>query len=131
MFLKYNFLTITWSLIIIILCCIPGKEFPDASLFKIPHLDKIVHFTFYFVLSVVSVNYFSKQYSSQLSSSSAYFITFIYGLILGVAIEFIQHFFIPFRDGNALDGLANTTGSIFGLFIVKVKLLPNYFRLIK
>lgn len=121
MFFQYNLLTIIWSIIIIILCCIPGKEFPEASIFEIPHLDKIVHFIFYFTLSIIGV-----KGVSNLTNLPFLFIL-LYGLLLGIIIEFVQYFFIPFRDGNLFDALANILGSFVGLAFIHYKLVPNYF----
>lgn len=127
MFFRHNLLTITWSMIIIILCCIPGKEFPEASFFEIPHLDKMVHFTFYFVLIILSIRGFYRQFQFNFLSKYYFISAIIYGITLGIVIEFLQHYFIPFRDGNLLDALANILGSILGFLFVKYKLLPNYF----
>jgi VanZ family protein len=41
-------LTILWSLLIFILCFIPGREFPDVN---IPMADKWVHFVLFAVFS--------------------------------------------------------------------------------
>ena len=123
MFFRNNLLTIIWSIVIIVLCCIPGKEFPEASIFEIPHLDKIVHFTFYFILSIIGVKGISKQ------TKSPFLFILLYGVLLGVLIETAQHYSIPFRDGNIYDALANSLGSVLGLAVVYYKLAPNYFLL--
>lgn len=121
MFFQYNLLTIIWSIIIIILCCIPGKEFPEASIFEIPHLDKIVHFILYFILSIIGVKGVSKQ------TKFPFLYVLLYGVMLGITIEIVQNYFIPFRDGNLFDALANILGSGVGLTFIYYKLVPNYF----
>lgn len=129
MFIRHNLLAILWSIVIIVLCCIPGKEFPDASILKIPHFDKFVHFTFYFVLMVFTLKGLSEQNKIKTLANNFVFISLLYGISLGVIIEFIQHYFIPFRDGNLFDGLANILGSFLGLLFVKRRLLPNFLLL--
>ncbi len=42
--------TLVWGLTIFILCLMPASDLPEVRRF--PNLDKIVHFTFYFVLTV-------------------------------------------------------------------------------
>jgi VanZ family protein len=127
MFFQHNLLTIIWSVVIIVLCCIPGKEFPKASFFEVPHLDKIVHFSLYFVLIVFTTKDFLKQNKWRFLSKHSVLYSLVYGITLGIIIEVLQHYFIPFRDGNLLDAMANVLGSFLGLLFVRYKLLPNYF----
>lgn len=129
LFIRPNLLAILWSIIIIILCSIPGQEFPDTSFLDIPHLDKIIHFGLYCILSVVTVNGFYKQIRISLLAQSPYLFTIIYSISLGVVIEVLQHYIIPFRQGDIYDVLANAGGCIFGSILVFYKLVPHFFLL--
>ncbi|MCT4582003.1 MAG: VanZ family protein [Flavobacteriales bacterium] len=112
-----------------ILCSIPGQEFPDASFIDIPHFDKIVHFGLYFILSLVTIKGFYLQSSSTLLQQFPYLITLIYGTVLGLILELIQHHYIPFRSGDPLDLLANILGAITGAIGVHFRIVPRYFLL--
>jgi VanZ family protein len=131
LFIRTNLLAILWSVIIIILCSIPGQEFPDTSFIDIPHLDKIVHFFLFFVLSVVTVKGLSNQKSIKTLASSPYVYTLIYAVCLGTIMEPVQHYFIAFRQGDVYDTLANISGATVGTLFIHYRLAPNYFLLNK
>lgn len=131
MFFRYNLLTIVWSVIIIVLCSIPGQEFPDASFIDIPHFDKIVHFGLYFILSVVAIKGIQQQNRFKLLKSHPYLSILIYAVFLGVNLELIQYYYIPFRSGDILDMLANFIGAISGVFLIKLRFAPQYFLMEK
>ncbi len=131
MFFRYNLLAIVWSVIIIVLCSIPGQEFPDASFIDIPHFDKIVHFGLYFILSVVAIKGIQQQNRIKLLKSHPYLSIVIYAVFLGISLELIQHYYIPFRSGDILDMLANFIGAISGIFLIKLRFAPQYFLMEK
>lgn len=127
MFFRHNLLAIIWSIIIIILCSIPGQEFPDASFIDIPHFDKIVHFGLYFILSILSIKGLNKQSQINFVKQYPYSFIVIYAIILGISLELLQHYYIPFRSGDYLDMLANFTGTLSGTLVIKLRLAPKYF----
>lgn len=131
MFFRYNLLAIVWSVIIIVLCSIPGQEFPDASFIDIPHFDKIVHFGLYFILSIVTIKGIQQQNRFKLLKSHPYLSIVIYAVFLGVSLELIQYYFIPFRSGDLLDMLANFTGLLLGAMLIKLRFAPKYFLMEK
>lgn len=112
--------TLLWSVFVLFTCLIPGKEIPQAPFITIPHFDKIVHFSFYFILSLLFL-----QSSKKPLSSLYYFADILYCFVLGIVIEFIQHHYIPNREGDIFDVFANFTGSIFGLFVFALKFKNN------
>lgn len=128
-FIRYNLLALAWSIVIIILCSIPGQEFPDTSFLDVPHLDKIVHFSLFFILSLVTIKGLYNQKASNLLAYSPYLFTIVYGIVLGIVLEFSQHYFIVYRTGDVYDVLANTSGSLLGALAIYYKRAPNYFLL--
>ena len=116
--LKY--LVFFWTIVIIVVCSIPGKEIPQTPFINIPHFDKIVHAGLYFVLSLFSVRSF-KQLSLIVLRQHPYMSSVIYAILLGVFVEIIQHYYIPNRAGEVLDALANTVGSILAVSILFFK----------
>lgn len=127
MFFRDNLLAIIWSIIIIILCSIPGQEFSDVSFIDIPHFDKIVHFGLYFILSIVSIKGLKQQSKIKLLKQFPYLSIIFYAIILGGSLELLQHYYIPFRSGDTLDMLANFIGTISGALVVKLRFAPHYF----
>ena len=101
-------LSIVWMLIIFTLCTLPTSNFPKL---KILHLDKIVHFGFFFVQSVLFSLLFHfklcKRYFQIILLST--FCVFVYGGI----IEIVQSQFFN-RSGEFEDLIADVLGGLFG-----------------
>ena len=85
---------ILWVVIIFILCAMPSDDIPDPH-WNIPHLDKVVHFGMYFVLSILLI--FPLEEYSCLKLSRIYLIAILVALIYGGGIEILQANFQPKR----------------------------------
>lgn len=118
-FAIHNSKTILWTFVVVGVCVVPGNEIPSPPIIDIPHLDKVVHASLYFVLTLFSVASFSKQSMLKKLSEKPFQSAFIYAVLLGVLVELVQYKFIPHRSGDVLDALANTEGSLLAIFIVK------------
>ncbi len=128
---RYNLLSVLWTIVIVVLCCIPGQAIPDASFLDIPHFDKIVHFGLYFVLAIITVKGFAVQNCLQQLRAYPYIYTLLYAFILGTVIEFLQHNLIPFRSGDGWDMLANILGCLAGIVCIQLRIAPQCFLLRK
>ncbi len=105
---------ITWWLLVLILMCTPGNEFPSlGSWIDYISLDKIIHI----VLFGIMVFLFSRplaekniplQEKKQLILKIA-----IACSVWGLALEFIQHFWIPGRSLDFFDFVADSVGCFF------------------
>ena len=84
--------------------------------------DKLGHFIFYAVLSMFLIKTFSKEISIQYPMNSGALIS----LIFGVLIELGQHFFTNDRYGDFMDVLANGSGIL--LVVILIRIFPKYFR---
>lgn len=103
---------ILWALIIFILCAIPGEDIPDPHL-NIPHLDKVVHFGMFFIMSLLLNCILEHKFKIKLLS--IYTISVLVSLIYGGSIEILQHYFFN-RGGDVWDLLADIIGGIAGCF---------------
>lgn len=103
-------LNIAWILIIFILCAMPSEDIPDPHI-NIPHLDKVVHFGMFFIMTILTV-YPLELYSS-LSRNKIYTLTIVIAFCYGGAIEILQHFFFN-RGGDIWDLTADVVGAIVG-----------------
>ena len=111
---------ILWVVIIFILCAMPSDNIPDPH-WNIPHLDKVVHFGMYFVLSILLI--FPLEEYSCLKLSRIYLIATLVGevfgtsilvaLIYGGGIEILQANFFN-RSGDVWDLVADVSGGIAG-----------------
>jgi len=122
MFLNKNKYGLAWTLLILLVCLIPGDNLPNSSFLSFKGADKLIHFTLYLVLLIVVgkglVNYFNPSYSS----NRIIVIAFLYCLFLGIGIEFIQSVFVADRLGDVFDVLANATGASIGGIILIAQL---------
>ena len=101
---------ILWVVIIFILCAMPSDDIPDPH-WNIPHLDKVVHFGMYFVLSILLI--FPLEEYSCLKQSRIYLIAILVALIYGGGIEILQANFFN-RSGDVWDLGADVSGGIAG-----------------
>ncbi|GET20551.1 VanZ family protein [Prolixibacter denitrificans] len=106
---------IGWFIVILYLTLTPAGDIPKLSLLSIPYFDKVVHFTMYFVMSMLLAGYFHqfKKYSNQkILLINALLLIFIGGLL-----EILQYELPINRDCSWGDFAANTTGAITGTLI--------------
>ncbi|MBN9382879.1 MAG: VanZ family protein [Chitinophagaceae bacterium] len=113
-YLRNIYFPIAWTLIVAFLLSIPGTMLPSETHFALPNFDKLVHICF-FGGFVLSWNF----YLSERSNSSArllrwYFLVFVLGNTFGIGMEFIQKYYIPFRDFDTEDIIADMIGAGLG-----------------
>ena len=112
---KYLLGAIIWTITIAVLCLESSSDLPSV---KVISIDKIVHVTFHFVfvklwyLFFVNNN-FTKNFSNLVTK------TFFFSVSYGVLIEIAQELFTKTRQADILDVLANITGAILAVFLIK------------
>jgi VanZ family protein len=79
-----------------------------------PHIDKVVHVTMFFLFTIASIVGFIKQFQIKWINRHACKFAIFFALALGIAVEFIQGAFVPLRAFDLMDMLANTAGVILG-----------------
>jgi VanZ family protein len=105
---------ITWLLVVTILLCIPGTKLPKIKWDDKIWLDKWIHILLFLILVLVWCLAYSK---SVFNNRSIYTRITILSVIYGIAMEIVQHYFIPFRSLDPGDMIADGLGSIIGYFI--------------
>ena len=90
-----------------------------TSTFSIPHLDKIVHFVFYFTAVLLGVLAFWESLKESVALLRAIFIMICAAIIFGMVIEVIQYVYTSDRQGDVFDVLANSLGAFFGGLAIK------------
>lgn len=104
----------------------PANEVSDLP--RIPHLDKLAHFTFYFVFAILF--FLTLKYECKYVKKLVYIYTFsfIAAFLLGISMEVLQKIITSTRSGEFLDILFNTFGTVVALLFVAIidkKLLIN------
>ena len=122
MFLNKNKYGLAWTLLILLVCLMPGDKLSSSSFLSFKGADKLVHFTLYLVLLILIGKGLVSYFKSSHSSTRIIVISYLYCLFLGIGVEFIQSVFVAGRLGDFFDVLANTIGSSIGVLILLAKL---------
>lgn len=101
---------IAWIVVIFILCAMPSEEIPKPGL-NIPHLDKVVHYGMFFILSLLIC--FEFTFLNIRKMNKIYLIAIGVSFFYGGLIEILQYYFFN-RGCDAWDWLADITGGICG-----------------
>jgi VanZ family protein len=84
--------------------------------------DKLGHFIFYAILSMLLIKTFSQETLIQSPIKRGALTSFFFGVL----IEIGQHFFTCDREGDYKDALVNGLGIL--LIVILIKNFPKYFR---
>ena len=87
---------------------------PSSGRFSINYLDKLVHFGLFLTLSI-NASYKYQSYERKMEVT-------LWIIFSGLITEVIQQY-IPGRDMDIYDGIANTLGVISGYYIYKMNQL--------
>jgi VanZ like protein len=110
---------ITWFIIATVLFTLPGTAFPSEDWLDKIWFDKWVHigiFALLVVLWCLAWKSLKQNKESSADLKRAFWTIAIIFIAYGVAIEFIQKYFIPFRSFDVTDMIADTIGSSLGVF---------------
>jgi hypothetical protein len=117
---------IIWFITTVILFTLPGNKFPEETIFRIPHQDKIIHLVFFTLLVYLFSHPFKKSACSTTLNKRWFIEIALYALAYGIAIEFIQEYFVPNRSFDVWDIVADAVGCLAGyLYSIKFFLLPK------
>jgi VanZ family protein len=106
---RYKF-SILLAILIALLSLIPGSSMPGSSLFYIPHIDKMIHFSMYGLLIFVAM-----IESRCVQRCTSHHLLLILGIfMLSGLIEILQATVIASRGAEWFDLLANLIGLIAG-----------------
>jgi hypothetical protein len=110
--LTYKFFPACWTLLIIILLCLPGSLVPGKGIFSIPNLDKVVHI----VLFGANVLLWGWHYGQLMRIPKEFrhviVVDVLLTIILGVALEYVQKYWIPNRSFDVKDIAADMIGAV-------------------
>jgi len=100
--------TVIWLLIILFLSFIPSNDLPEVN--GIPNIDKIVHFSLYFIFTILSL--FTSLKTKRMVDKK-----FIFAGIFGIGlfVEVMQGILPLGRTFSVFDLLANVCGMLTGL----------------
>ena len=108
-----------WILLITVLSLVRFPEDPTID-FEIPHLDKIVHFTFYFVAAILAGLYLKEVLFVKKSFNKILLISLLFVWVYGIIIEILQSTITTARSGEVNDVWANCLGGFIGVMLLKL-----------
>lgn len=110
---RKNIFSIIIALIILFLSLTGSDTFDKLPRFKIPYLDKIVHFLMYsgFMSVIILEN------RKRIAGTRELFITAIIPLIYGILMEILQALLTVSRSGSIYDVFANSTGILCAILL--------------
>jgi VanZ family protein len=102
---------LAWNSVILLASLMPADTVPAGNWALIPHMDKIIHFIMYAVLTffILQKNHI---FFGKYRLINVLGLTFLYVSCMGFFIEILQNSFLIGRNFDIFDVLANTTGSL-------------------
>jgi len=116
--LSRRYPAILWTLVIFILLALPGTMLPSEGNFKIPNFDKYVHVSIFCLFVLLWSIYYGAKPDTK--NGHIFFVIFIIACLYGTAMEFVQKYFIPFRDFDLYDILADVVGACIGYLMMRL-----------
>jgi VanZ family protein len=117
--LKSFWKTFTWTGIVIFLSLLSGNEVEKIPLPQIPHFDKYVHFTMYFIFTFLLLWDFSRYNYKSASWKRIVFFSILMAVILGGSMELLQGIHRLHRSTDIKDFIANSAGALTAVFLFK------------
>ncbi len=114
----FFFPAVTWLIVSTVLFTLPAPAFPTEKWTdRIPIFDKWVHLGIFIILSILSCKavYEANKVTEKLFQR--FILIGMVCFVYGVAIEFIQLYWVPFRSFDAGDIIADGVGSLLGVII--------------
>ena len=107
---RHLYVPVGWTLLTIILLCLPGSAIPKVGMFGLSNIDKFVHFIFFGFLAMT----WSINFSFRLPSywKKWLYLFCFFSITLGIALEFVQLYFVANRDFDVWDIFADSLGAI-------------------
>nr|WP_262710038.1 VanZ family protein [Flavobacterium psychrophilum] len=100
-----------WTFLILYLSLRSVTNMPKITF---SNADKIVHFTFYLGFVILWYRYLVFKEKVLLSNK---IVLVLISITFGIAIEFAQKYFTTTRQADILDVLANSAGTLVGIFV--------------
>jgi len=116
---------IVWTLIIGILLAMPGSMLPNETHFSIPQFDKIVHISLFGGFVFLWNLYLSVRPIQRTRLLRLFFLVFILAQAYGIGMEYVQKYFIPLRDFDEADIIADLIGAGLAYGLSHIMLLKD------
>jgi len=117
------YIPILWTLTIGILMCIPGKMLPSEAGFSIPQFDKLVHIGLFGGFVFLWSLWLTKRVDAPAVLLRWFFVFYVIANVYGISMEYVQKYWIPGRDYDLADIIADMIGAGLAYGLVHLLLL--------
>jgi hypothetical protein len=111
---------IAWFFIVLILICLPGRDFPSTNLFDKLNFDKWIHMGIFGLLALLFMWPVALSSMHKKNKLQYFLYIAIATCAWGLATEFIQRYLVTGRSFDLLDWAADSLGALVA-FIYCVK----------
>ena len=113
-FVRHQLPAILWALLIFGSSSLPGRAFPDVSF---PHIDKVVHFLYYFVFAILVAH--ALRFQSRFPDLSRFSLALGFLLATAYAVsDEVHQLFVPERSFDPEDLFADVAGAFSAVAIL-------------
>ncbi|GAA4431885.1 hypothetical protein GCM10023188_19850 [Pontibacter saemangeumensis] len=119
MILRYNLFTMMWAAVILLTTLLPSSSMPAVSVWELFSFDSFAHAFLFSVLTFLMIVGLAKQFTFPRLRHYTIRYSLFLSTMFGISIELMQHYFIPGRQGDIIDVLANTIGCLLGIVLFK------------
>ncbi len=115
-FVRHQLPAILWALLIFGSSSLPGRAFPAVSF---PHIDKVVHFLYYFVLAILVAH--ALRFQARFPDLSRFSLALGFLLATAYAIsDEVHQLFVPERSFDPEDLFADMAGALSAIAILAI-----------
>ena len=114
----YTILFISWMMLITSFSLF---SLPDTTtgFFDFPHRDKVAHFGFHCVIVILGALFIKERQKAHFKINQGIVQIFLFSIVYGIGIEFLQYIMPYDRAAELWDLLANLSGAVFGVLLIK------------
>lgn len=116
--MKHFVLPIIWSVVILALCSMPGRDIPHISWLEMLAFDKWVHAGVFFILAVLLVRAITLAYLRATHLTATLFALSIC-IPYGGLLEIMQGSLFDGRSADVYDFIANSFGAVCGVLVYR------------
>ena len=112
---------LSWTLLVVILLCLPGSAFPGGGIFSISHLDKLIHATLFGGTTLFWCLYYAPKIDAVRKWRFVVVSIAMFTIAFGICMEYTQHYFVSNRAFDLEDIVANSVGilAVAGVLLFK------------
>jgi glycopeptide antibiotics resistance protein len=127
MFFKYNLPALGWATVIIFLTLLPAASMPEVPAWELISFATASHAVVFFILTFLMCYGFYRQYAFLNFRRHNGLYALIISIFFGALIEYLQSILGWGRQGDLMDILSNSIGSVLALLVFNLALRYRIF----